>query len=200
MSSEKKIINNNDTVIVCFGGMALKMGGILPFEFLKYLSKVYEKKVDLIFYIDKKQCWYHKGIEGISKNIDETASYLKNIVSGYKKTIFMGVSSGGYASILFGSLCNTTNVVAFIPPTTFKRKMVEKKYFNLKNVINKNTKYLLNGDPLEKRDKNHFISECYNLNEFDNVEVKEYPKLNMKVLRNNGTIKDILDKIIYGKS
>ena len=196
MSSEKKILNNSDTLIVCFGGMALKMGGILPFEFLNYLSKTYENRLDLIFYIDKDQCWYHKGIRGITKNIDETVEYLKNIISGYKKTIFMGVSSGGYASILFGSLCNVTNVVAFIPPTTYKKKMIDKKYFNLKTVINKNTKYLLNGDPLEKRDKNHFISECYNLEEFENVKIEKYPRLNMKKLRNNGTIKIILDNII----
>ena len=29
----------------------------------------------------------------------------------------MGVSAGGYASILFGSLCNVSSVIAFIPRT-----------------------------------------------------------------------------------
>ena len=34
--------------------MALKMGGILPFEFLNYpLSKTFQKNTDLYFYIDK---------------------------------------------------------------------------------------------------------------------------------------------------
>ncbi len=32
--SEHKIINGNKILIVCFGGMALQFGGILPFEFL----------------------------------------------------------------------------------------------------------------------------------------------------------------------
>jgi len=37
MSESKcKIFNNNNNLIVCFGGMALKIGGILPFEFLNY--------------------------------------------------------------------------------------------------------------------------------------------------------------------
>lgn len=79
--SEYKILNNNsENLIICFGGMALKMGGILPFEFLNYLSKIYKKNIDLYFYIDKNQCWYHKGIDGISKNIDDTVIYINNII------------------------------------------------------------------------------------------------------------------------
>jgi hypothetical protein len=35
--SELEIINGNKNLICCFGGMALKMGGIPPFEFLNYL-------------------------------------------------------------------------------------------------------------------------------------------------------------------
>ena len=35
--SEYKIINGNKNLIVCFGGIALQFGGILPFEFLNYL-------------------------------------------------------------------------------------------------------------------------------------------------------------------
>ena len=54
--SEYKILNNNsENLIICFGGMALKMGGILPFEFLNYLSNIYKKNIDLYFYIDKNQ-------------------------------------------------------------------------------------------------------------------------------------------------
>ena len=64
--SEKKIISNSKNLIVCFGGMAMKMGGILPFEFLNYLSKTYKDNADLYFYIDKHQSWYHKGIDGIT--------------------------------------------------------------------------------------------------------------------------------------
>jgi hypothetical protein len=50
--SELKIIKGHKILICCFGGLALKMGGILPFEFLNYLSSVYTNKCDLIFYID----------------------------------------------------------------------------------------------------------------------------------------------------
>ena len=103
--------------------------GVLPFEFLTYLSKTYSRNTDLYFYIDKNQCWYHKGIEGISNNIDETVIYLKTLIkkNNYKKIIFMGVSAGGYA-ILFGSLCNVNSVISFIPRT----KLVNPEIKNMK--------------------------------------------------------------------
>lgn len=34
--SEYKIIHENKNLIICFGGMSLQFGGILPFEFLRY--------------------------------------------------------------------------------------------------------------------------------------------------------------------
>ena len=77
--SEYKIMNGNKNLIICFGGMALQFGGILPFEFLNYLSSIYKNKCDLIFYVDNHQCWYHKGIKDITNNIDETILYLNNL-------------------------------------------------------------------------------------------------------------------------
>ena len=43
----------------------------------------------------------------------------------------MGVSSGGYAAILFGSLCHITNVISFVPRTNLKEIIiVDNKYEN----------------------------------------------------------------------
>jgi len=199
--SEKIIIKDgSENLIICFGGMALRMGGVLPFEFLTYLSTTYSENTDLYFYIDKKQSWYHKGFAGITKNIDETVSYLNNIIkkSSYKKVIFMGISAGGYASILFGSLCNISNVIAFKPRTLFSKEMTDSRYFNLKNIINNKTKYILHGD-LSVKDKknNHHILQCTNLNCFNNVKIINHHKiLNMKTLRDNGTIKQQIDNIL----
>ena len=96
-----------------------------------------------MLYVDPKQCWYHKGIEGISNNIDETTEDLKDKINkrDYKKIIFMGVSAGGYAAILFGSLCHVTKVISFIPRRKLKAKIVDKKYEKLKNIINTDTDY-----------------------------------------------------------
>jgi hypothetical protein len=201
--SEIEIINNSKFLICCFGGMALKMGGIIPFEFLNYLSKTYNNKYDLLFYIDKKQCCYHKGIDGITNNIEETVLYLNNKISkrNYEKIIFMGVSAGGYASILFGSLCNNiNNVVSFIPKSNLTNP-IDEKYGNLKNIINQTTKYILIGDIRIKNIYNsHHISQCENLKEKQNVHIIKFNGVDLKKLRNNGFIKNLIDRIFYNNN
>lgn len=196
--SEIEIINNSKFLICCFGGMALKMGGIIPFEFLNYLSKTYNNKYDLLFYIDKKQCCYHKGIDGITNNIEETVIYLDNKICkrNYEKVIFIGVSAGGYASMLFGSLCkNINNVVSFIPKTKLT-KPIDKKYGNLKDIINQNTIYTLIGDiSIKNIDDPHHISQCEILKEKQNVDIIKLNGVDLKNLRDNGVIKHLIDKI-----
>ena len=207
MSEHKIIKNNSENLIICFGGMGLAMCGILPFEFLNYLSKIYKKNTDLYFYIDKNQCWYHKGIDGITKNIDETVLYLNSIIknSNYKKILFMGVSAGGYASILFGSLCNVSSVIAFVPQTKLnnvivpqkKLYLIDKKYVDLKIIVNNQTEYILNGDVnFKNENSNHHISQCNYLDCFKNVKIIVHKGLNMKKLRDNGEIKEKIDTIL----
>lgn len=197
--SEHKIINGKKNLIVCFGGIALKFGGILPFEFLNYLSSIYSNICDLVFYIDIHQCWYHKGIKDITNNIDETILYLNNIIKdgNYEKVIFMGTSAGGYGAILFGSLCNNVNnVISFIPQTIIKNP-INVNYSNLKNIINETTKYLLYGDKrIQNINDNHHISHCENIEHFKNVKVIKGENCNLKDLRDNGFIKTTLDMII----
>lgn len=198
--SELEKLNKNKILICCFGGSALQMGGIPPFEFVNYLSIICKNTCDLLFYIDKHQCWYHKGIEGITNNIDETIKYLNNKTNCYKyeKIIFMGTSAGGYASILFGSLCSRVNyVIGFIPQTILENP-IDNTYSDLHNIINTNTKYILFGD-INITDKNdfHHILHCDNLQNFTNVTVIKKSGINLKELRDSGTIKNILDYIIY---
>lgn len=198
--SEHMIMNNNENLIISFGGLALVFGGILPFEFLNYLSSIYKNNCDLVFFIDKEQCWYHKGIKGITKGICGTMLYLNNIIKNgnYKKVIFMGTSAGGYASILFGSLCNNvSHVISFIPQTKIQNA-VNKKYSNLKNIINKKTKYNLYGNTsFENVNGHHHISQCENIEYFPNVTVHKNDSCNLKQLRDNGSIKKILDDILF---
>lgn len=198
--NEYKIINGNKNLLLCFGGLALQFGGILPFEFLNYLSSIYKNNCDLIFFIDNHQCWYHKGIKDITNNIDETILYLNNIIKdgNYQKVIFMGTSAGGYGAILFGSMCNNVNhVISFIPQTIIKNP-INLNYSNLKNIINKNTKYILYGNKGIK-DKNnlHHILHCENIECFTNVKIIKNNNCNLKELRDNGFIKNTIDDIIF---
>lgn len=199
--SEYKIIGGHKILIVCFGGMALQFGGILPFEFLNYLSSKYIDICDLYFFIDKNQCWYHKGIKGITNNIDETVLYINNIIKkgNYKKVLFMGVSAGGYAAILFGSLCNivNNNIISFTPQTILENP-INSNYSNLKTVINKNNCYFLYGDKSVEDEKHvHHISHCENLAHFSNVKIIKGENCNLKQLRDSGYIKNLIDTIIF---
>lgn len=202
MSGQLTKINGKKILICCFGGMAKRMGGILPFEFLKYLTSIYEDICDLIFYIDNHQCCYHMGIQGISTNIDNTVEYIneKIIKEDYEKIIFMGVSAGGYASILFGSLCkNITHVISFIPKVILTNPY-DKKYKNLKTFINTKTKYILIGDEsIKDKNDHHHIIQCEELQNFTNVTIIREEKVNLKEMRDNGTIKKLLDNILYSK-
>lgn len=191
--SEFMIVNGNKNLIVCFGGMNLQMYGIPPFEFLNYLSTNYKDNYDLLFYIDKHQKWYHKGIDGISTTINETCEYLNTKISQYEKVIFMGTSSGGYAAILFGSLCKVTNVVAFIPQTKLINP-ISREYRDLKTIINPNTKYLLYGDLKYPVNDTHHISQCENLESFSNVKIIKKDVF-LKHMRDSGEIKEILDSL-----
>jgi len=196
--SEHKIINGHKNLIICFGGMALSFGGILPFEFLNYLSSIYITVSDIIFYIDTQQCWYHKGIHGITNNIDESVEYLNSIIKNglYDKVIFMGVSAGGYAAILFGSLCNVTHVISFIPQTILKHP-INVNYSNLKPIINKHTLYLLYGDTsITNIDDNHHILQCENIECFENVKIIKDETCNLKHLRDCGFIQKTINDII----
>lgn len=188
--SELLKINKSDTLIVCFGGMALSCWKIPPFEFLKFLSNTYGEKYDYIFYVDKNQCWYHKGFKDITNNIESSVEYLKKKMVGYKKVIFMGTSAGGYASILFGSLCNVSTVVAFIPQTLLN-KPIDKKYEDLKSFINDNTRYFVYGDNNGIGD--HDIKHCENINCFQNVILYKMNGFDIKQLRDNGQLKIIID-------
>jgi hypothetical protein len=181
---------------VCFGGMALQFGGILPFEFLNYLSAVYQDICDLHFFIDRHQCWYHKGVKDLTANVPDTVSYLNTLIEkgGYEKVVFLGVSAGGYAAILFGSLCRSVNhVIAFIPQTQLT-SAVDPKYSDLKEHLNRTTRYLLYGDKSVKdvRD-NHHIHHCDHLMDFENVQIIRGESCHLKQLRDSGYIQSTLD-------
>lgn len=198
-AAELRKLAGNPILICCFGGIGMKMGGILPFEFLNYLSTNYETSCDLLFFIDKQQCCYHKGIEGITTDIESTVKYIDEIIcqGKYKKVILMGVSAGGYASILFGSLCQqVTNVISFIPKTMLTSPH-DPNYKCLKPFINSHTNYILLGDTnVFNRTDNHHISQCEDLEGFSNVTVIRKKGVNLKKMRDDGTIKALLDNAL----
>lgn len=201
MASEFKILSdNNCQLIIAFGGIAKQFGGVQPFEFLNFLNKNFDK-CDKYFYIDKKCNRYHNGIENISNNIDETVDYLKKIILPYKIVTFIGVSAGGYAAILFGSLLNITNVIAFQPPTMCNMindtRKFDNRYSDLLPLINKTTRYYLFGNlSIQNIYDSHHISHCNRLKIYKNVNVTEYKDINIREMRDNGELLTLFNSII----
>jgi hypothetical protein len=200
-TSVHTIINGNKHLIICFGGMASRFYGIHPFEFLNYLSKTYSNVCDLYFLIDRDQCWYHKGIYGITKNIDETIVYLDEIIlkGNYDKVLFMGTSAGGYGAILFGSLCKNVNCVISFVPQTILNNPIDVRYKNIKNVLNDSSQYIIHGDVSVSDEHNvHHISHCENINVKKNVQLFKHNGMLMKQLRDAGIIKKMIDSFFFG--
>ena len=188
-----ELINGNEILIVSFSSCAAKLG---RFEFYNFFWNNYNSNMDLCFYQDMKKIWYHEGVRNLSNNIEETTEYLKNLTKKYIKVIFLGISSGGYAAILFGSLCKIDYVIAIIPQVTIKNP-INKKYKNLKKFIYPRTKYILFGNSSYNNKKNiHSIKFCHYLNDLKNVYIFEEKNLNIKNLVNNGRLYKLLKSLI----
>ena len=189
----KEITN---TLLVSFAGHDKMFGQIQRFEFVNFFNTFF-KNIDRHFYIDVHTNSYHSGIEGISRNIDETVEYLRKEIENYKNIVFLGVSSGGYAAILFGSLLNIQSVVAFIPQTIRRDKIVDEKYRDISLYINNTTRYFLYGDTsLNDSQHIHHISHCERIASRSNVYLIKKKKFNLKEMRDSGE----LYRIIYNLS
>lgn len=193
------IEDTSNTLIVSFAGHNLKYGVVPKIEFSNFLNKHFSH-IDAQFYVDHHCKCYHQGIKEETINIDETVDYLKNKIKNYERVICLGVSAGGYAAILFGSLLNVDTVIAFIPPTLLKRKTLDEKYRDVAPHINTTTKYHLFGDASLRDETNpHHISHCERISMFPNVHITKFNGINLSVMRNNGVLLDIMTKIIIDK-
>ena len=202
LSCHKVVIDDSDTIIISFSGRSQPKTGEIRFEFTKFLEK-YFKNISRHFYIDTYCNSYHNGIEGISTSIDETVEYIRGIIAPYKRSIFIGVSQGGYAAIMFGSLLNITAVIAFIPQTFRIQKInIDEKYRDLKPFINTTTQYYLYGDiSITNPHSFHHISHCERIvdgsTESPNITIiKKNPLDLIKIVWIEGELQQQIQKII----
>ena len=187
---------DSDTLFVSFAGYNKMFIGIVRFEFANFLNANFPNTARH-FYMDTKLDLYHKGIAGISNNIDETMAYLKAEIAKYKNVIFIGVSSGGYAAILFGSLLKVTSVVAFVPQTVRVKENIDEKYRDLGQYINDSTKYYIYGDTnITRLNDFHHIRHCEHIANHPNVCLIKKDGVDLRRMRDNGELYDILHKLI----
>lgn len=147
---------NRHVLLICFSGLAGKLG--LPiFEFNRLTSKM--DGVNKIYLRDAQKLWYHRGVQGVGKNIAAIATFLKGYTRhpSTRRIVVLGNSGGAYAALLFGYLLTADEVHAFSPKTIIsplKRLLIydlprreparglwklfwfgERKYFDLKRVF-----------------------------------------------------------------
>jgi len=198
-ASELSITNNNDKLLVCFGGFALKMGQIPPYDFLNFITKNFPD-VDKLFYRDLKQMCYHNGIDNLSDSVETTVTYLKEKIANYKKVIFTGTSAGAYAAMLYGSLLNVTDVIVFSPITILygRRDRYNLRYVDLaKDIINSTTNYYLFGDvTIANENDLHHIKHCKNIEHYPNVKIIYKKGVNLVKMKETGELKAIYNTIL----
>lgn len=194
--SYKVDIVDSETLIISFAGHDRIFGGIPRFEFVNFMEK-YFKNVSRHFYTDKYLNSYHQGIHEITNNIDETIDYLRNEIKNYKNVICLGVSSGGYAAILFGSLLNINYVLAFIPQTLRRNKNIDEKYRDICRFINGTTKYYLYGDLSVSNVMDcHHISHCERISHHSNVFLIKKKYIRVTEMRDTGELYAILNSLV----
>ncbi len=110
------------TLLIAFGGLASRLDGIPPFEFLSALSGTAARRV---FVRDLNQSWYQEGVRGVSTTLDATTAALRALVteSGARRVVTLGVSAGGFAAIYFGCQLDADFVLAFGPQTFTSRQL-----------------------------------------------------------------------------
>ena len=189
-------ISGSELLIISFTAHGKAIRDVQSYDFFNFLEKNYSH-VSRYFYVDKYFSCYHKGIARKTKNIDDTVEYLKNEITPYKRVIFIGLSSGGYASILFGSLLGISDVIAFYPQTLLRKPKVDENYRDIGKYINHTTHYHLYGDLSVPIGLDcHHISHCERIAHHPNVYLTKKSKVDLRCMRDNGELYTIMNNII----
>lgn len=102
-------------LLVAFSGR--RMGLVIDsFSFSKSSRDV---PVNRLMLRDNFGLWYHGGLQGHTVGIADTAQRLKQLIRsrGIKRICVLGVSSGGYAALLFGQMLGANTICSISPRT-----------------------------------------------------------------------------------
>lgn len=106
----------SDILIISFSGLNGWLGGMFNSRYPFIIGEMITNK---IFIMDKSNSWYHNGIDGLTRNIQESIDLIKDMIKDkkYSKILCVGASMGGYMALLTGRLIGATNIIAFSPQT-----------------------------------------------------------------------------------
>lgn len=212
--------NDSDVLLVSFAGMGWK-NSIPTFIFYNFLSKY--DNIDKLFIRDISCRYYLTGLKNSTTSFEKTIELIRSKINvkKYKKIIGLGCSAGGFAAILYGQILNFDKTIAFSPQTV----LTDKKEYLIGDIYNApktcqwlRTRYIDNEKYQKSLDLTNFqpfhrpIDIHYSVNgnkgidkkhalylKGTNCEIFEYPGSDHMIaltLRNNGKMKEILDKEI----
>jgi hypothetical protein len=97
---EERRLRGSSRITLAFGGMNQSLS-MPPVEFLRSLI---ERGTDVIFYKDFNQCWYQRGLLGVSEDVPSTLAHIRCVLDERPPGPLqcVGTSAGGFAAILFG--------------------------------------------------------------------------------------------------
>lgn len=152
--------------------MAFTSRGSRGFQQTNLLRDV---EADILFVRDVEDAWYNRGLKFITSDVDTTLNFLKKYTDRHDKILCTGISSGGYAALLFGSLLNADNIIAYSPQTYIPRdpsfpdigllKGIDSKYFDLTSWIS----HKIEIDILYSLDYRHDCMQADRVRDFNNI-------------------------------
>ncbi|MEM1149131.1 MAG: hypothetical protein AAGI03_01030 [Pseudomonadota bacterium] len=82
-----------------------------------FTRRTQDLPINRLFLRDNFGLWYQRGLQGVSKDAETTANYLKGFIAkgSYDRVSCLGISAGGYAALLFGAMLDA-DVVHSISP------------------------------------------------------------------------------------
>ncbi|MCW5736186.1 MAG: hypothetical protein KIS73_18800 [Enhydrobacter sp.] len=112
--------------LLVFAGMATRLS-MPSAEFFGTFSRRGHDDISIFYAKDFYQCWYQRGLLGLSTDVPGTVDYLRNLLgAGADRAVTFGTSAGGFAAILFGVLLGARKVVAFGPQTRLDRRVYKR--------------------------------------------------------------------------
>lgn len=114
----KLLDNNGKNLVVAFAGLGRDHFHMPQFNFERSLQSMQNLNADFLLMKDITRAWYIGTLPGIG-GFNKIVEFLKKNNDKYQSVVYIGVSAGGYASILFGNMLKIPAVIAFEPQTNF---------------------------------------------------------------------------------
>lgn len=107
---------DSDVLLILFSGLKRRPEGVPDFSFGRVIEGIPARK---LFVRDLHRAWYLRGLPGVSRNVAETAAFLRREIEaqGARRVVLAGYSLGGFGALLYGALLRADVVLAFSPQT-----------------------------------------------------------------------------------